>query len=156
MRAVFPEREDRTAVIAWEEKIWGDTLRHVEVSVSGLSAGTEYVYRVNGAKKDGRLVTAPADGTPFSFFIVSDTRGGAAVASQIADQMISIDPDAAFFIHAGDMVMDQDSQESWQSDWWIPLSDLLLHFSVYPVMGNHEEGSAWYPRYFSSLGGTRN
>ena len=66
-----------TAVIAWEEKIWRDTLRHVEVPVSGLSAGTEYVYRVNGAKKDGRLVTAPADGTPFSFFIVSDTRGGA-------------------------------------------------------------------------------
>ena len=67
--------------------------------------------------------------------------------------MIALDPDAAFVIHAGDMVMDQDSQESWQADWWIPLSDLLLNFSVYPVMGNHEEGSAWYPRYFSSLGG---
>ena len=142
-----------SAVIAWEEKILGDTLRHVEVPVSGLSAGTEYVYRVNGAKKDGRLVTAPADATPFSFFIVSDTRAGAAIASQISEQMIALDPEAAFVIHAGDMVMDQDSQESWQADWWIPLSDLLLNFSVYPVMGNHEEGSAWYPRYFSSLGG---
>ena len=144
-----------TAVIVWEEKIWGDTLRHVEVKVSGLSEGTEYVYRVNGAKKDGRLVTAPADAAPFSFFIVSDTRAGAAIASQISEQMIALDPDAAFVIHAGDMVMDQDSQESWQADWWIPLSDLLLNFSVYPVMGNHEEGSAWYPRYFSSLGGKR-
>ena len=142
-----------SAVIAWEEKILGDTLRHVEVPVSGLSAGTEYVYRVNGAKKDGRLVTAPADATPFSFFIVSDTRAGAAIASQISEQMIALDPEAAFVIHAGDMVMDQDSQESWQSDWWSPLSDLLLHFPIYPVMGNHEEGSAWYPRYFSSLGG---
>ena len=142
-----------TANIAWEEKIWGNTLRHVEVTVSGLSPGTEYVYRVNGAKKDGRLVTAPADAAPFSFFIVSDTRAGAEVAGQIADQMISVDPDAAFVIHAGDMVTDEDSQESWQSDWWSPLSDLLLHFSVYPVMGNHEEGSVWYPRYFSSLDG---
>jgi acid phosphatase type 7 len=142
-----------SAVIAWEEKIWGDTLRHAEVTVSGLSAGTEYVYRVNGAEKDGRLVTVPAEDAPFSFFIVSDTRAGAEVASQIADQMISVDPDAAFVIHTGDMVMDQDSQESWQSDWWDPLSDLLRHFSMYPVMGNHEEGSAWYPRYFSSLGG---
>jgi acid phosphatase type 7 len=141
------------AVIAWEEKIWGDTLRHVEVPVSGLSAGAEYVYRVNGAKKDGRLVTATADATPFSFFIVSDTRAGAEVASQISEQMIALDPDAAFVVHAGDMVIDQNSQESWQADWWSPLSDLLLHFSIYPVMGNHEEGSAWYPRYFSSLGG---
>ncbi|MCX5902536.1 MAG: metallophosphoesterase [Proteobacteria bacterium] len=141
------------AVIAWEEKVWGDTLRHVEVPVSGLSPGTEYVYRVNGAKKDGRLVTAPADAAPFSFFIVSDTRAGAAIASQIAEQMISVDPDASFFIHAGDMVIDQDSQESWQSGWWSPLSDLLLYFPVYPVMGNHEAGSPWYPRYFSSLGG---
>ena len=65
-----------------------NTLRHVEVSVSGLSPGTQYVYRVNGAKKDGRLVTAPADDTPFSFFIVSDTRAGAAIAGQIAEQMI--------------------------------------------------------------------
>ena len=141
------------AVIAWEEKIWGDSLRHVEVPVSGLAPGTQYVYRVNGAQKDGHLVTALADGMPFSFFIVSDTRAGAEVASQIAEQMISVDPDAAFFIHAGDMVMDQDSQESWQADWWSPLSDLLLYFPIYPVMGNHEEGSAWYPRYFSSLGG---
>ena len=84
---------------------------------------------------------------------MSDTRAGAAIAGQIAEQMLDLDPDAAFFIHAGDMVMDQYSQESWQSDWWNPLSELLLHFSVYPVMGNHEEGSPWYSRYFSSLGG---
>jgi 3',5'-cyclic AMP phosphodiesterase CpdA len=142
-----------SAVIAWEEKILGDTLRHVEVSVPGLAPGTEYVYRVNGAKKDGRMVTAPADAAPFSFFIVSDTRAGAEVASQISEEMIALDPDAAFVIHAGDMVIDQHSQESWQADWWSPLSDLLLHFSIYPVMGNHEEGSVWYPRYFSSLGG---
>jgi acid phosphatase type 7 len=142
-----------SAVIAWEEKIWGETLRHVEVPVSGLSPGTEYVYRINGAQKDGRLVTSPADAAPFSFFMVSDTRAGAEVASQIANQMITADPEAAFVIHAGDMVMDQDSRESWQQDWWDPLSELLLHFSIYPVMGNHEEGSAWYPRYFSSLGG---
>jgi len=84
---------------------------------------------------------------------LSDTRGGAGVAVQIAEQMLAFDPQAAFVIHAGDMVMDQDSRDSWQSDWWSPLSELLLHFSIYPVMGNHEEGSAWYPRYFSSLGG---
>ena len=142
-----------SAIIAWEEKTCINTLRHVEVSVSGLSPGTRYAYRVNGAKQDGRLVTAPADDTPFSFFIVSDTRAGEAIAGQIAEQMLELDPDAAFFIHAGDMVMDQYSQESWQTDWWNPLSELLLHFSVYPVMGNHEEGSPWYSRYFSSLGG---
>jgi len=78
-----------SAIIAWEEHTWNDQLRHVEVDVHGLTPGTEYCYRVNGAEKDGRFLTAPDNGSDFSFFAWGDTRTGHEIAQQIAAQMLA-------------------------------------------------------------------
>jgi len=141
-----------SAIIAWEEASWTQDTRHVEVSLSGLSPGTEYVYRVNGAEKDGRFVTAPDDGSPFSFFIIGDTQNGPDISRGIAENMLQKDPNASFFLHMGDCVGDGMELEAWETEWWDPLGDLLLRLPVYPATGNHEKGSPYYIRYCGSLG----
>jgi hypothetical protein len=125
----------------------------VEVPITDLSQTTEYFYRVNGASQDGRFLTSPEDDAPFNFLVWSDSRTGVEISTQIADQMISHVPDAAFALHAGDLVIDGDREECWKDEWWTPMHDLLLHCSICPAMGNHEEDSEFYYRYFSSLGG---
>lgn len=140
-----------SAIIAWEEKTWANDLKHVEVSVAGLSPATRYFYRVNGAEKGGRFVTAPEDNGSFSFFVMGDSQIGADVSQQIAARMIEVDPDASFALHMGDMVGSTNSLENWEKEWWTPLADLMLYLPVYPVMGNHDEDSSWFYRYFGSI-----
>ena len=142
---------DTSAVVAWEEKSWAKEPRHVEVALSGLSAATEYIYRVNGAVQDGRVVTAPADAGPFSFLVVGDTQTGITESAQVAERMMATDPAASFFLHLGDLVGSGNDAQAWEEEWWGPLAGLLLHLPVYPVMGNHDEGSPYYERYFKSL-----
>ena len=144
---------DETAIIAWEEKEWTGKLRHVEVPFAGFAPSAKYFYSVNGSEQYGRISTAPTDNSPFSFLVWSDSRTGTEVATRIAAQMISLVPDASFALHAGDLVIDGDREESWKDEWWTPMHDLLLHCPIYPTMGNHEEDSEFYYRYFSSLGG---
>jgi 3',5'-cyclic AMP phosphodiesterase CpdA len=140
-----------SAVIAWEEETRAGGLRHVTVPVSGLSSGTRYWYRVNGSSRDGRFSTAPADAAPFSFFIIGDTQTGFEVSRRIADMMLRIDPEAAFILHTGDLVGSGSDPEAWVREWWEPLSDVLTAMPVYPAMGNHDDGSPWFERYFGVL-----
>ncbi len=144
---------DGTGIVAWEEKEWIGKLRHVEVPFTDLAPATEYFYSVNGAENYGRFITPPAANEPFSFLLWSDSRTGTDVAEEIAHQMVSLVPDASFALHAGDFVIDGDREECWGEEWWAPMHDLLLHCPIYPTMGNHEEDSPFYYRYFSSLGG---
>lgn len=141
-----------SAIIAWEEKLWTGDLRHVEVSIAGLSPATQYFYRVNGAAKDGRFVTAPEDDSPFSFFIVGDTQTDPDVSRQIAGRMLDADPSAAFALHMGDLVGTSTELEYWESQWWEPMADFMLYLPVYPTVGNHDAGSSFYLRYFGALG----
>jgi len=144
---------ENTCIIAWEEQEWRKKLRHVEVPFAELAPATEYFYSVNGVENYGNFLTPPADDSPFNFLLWSDSRTGTEVASEIARQMIRLVPDASFALHAGDLVIDGDIEECWEEEWWTPMRDLLLHCPIYPTMGNHEEDSPFYYRYFSSLGG---
>lgn len=143
---------DRAAIIAWEEKECTGKLRHVEVPFDGLDDGTRYFYSVNGVQDFGGFLTAPTADSPFNFLLWSDSRTGTDVAAEIAQQMIRLVPDASFALHAGDFVIDGDREECWAEEWWAPMRDLLLHCPIYPTMGNHEEDSPYYYRYFSALG----
>ncbi len=144
---------DRTAIVAWEEKEWSGKLRHVEVFFDDLDSSTRYFYSVNGVNDFGNFVMPPQYDSPFNFLLWSDSRTGTDIAEEIARQMISLVPDASFALHAGDFVIDGDREECWAEEWWSPMRDLLLHCPIYPAMGNHEEDSPFYYRYFSSLGG---
>ena len=140
-----------SAVVAWEEKSWAKAPRHVAVELQGLSPATQYIYRVNGASDDGRLITAASDNASFSFLAVGDTQTGSAESAQIAAAMIATDPAASFFLHLGDLVGSGNDMQAWQDEWWEPLAGLLLQYPVYPMMGNHDEDSPYYKRYFKSL-----
>lgn len=137
-----------TCIIAWEEQEGRGNLRHVEVPFTEFAPATEYFYRVNGAENYGHFMTPPADDSPFNFLLWSDSRTGTEVAAEIAHQMIRLVPDASFALHAGDFVIDGDSEEKWAEEWWTPMHDLLLQCPIYPTMGNHEENSPFYYRYF--------
>ena len=142
---------ETSAVVAWEEKSWTKEPRHVAVELKGLSPATQYIYRVNGALQDGRVVTAPADNGTFSFLVVGDTQTGFDVSAQVAARMLATNPSASFFLHLGDLAGSGNDAQAWDDEWWGPLSGLLLHLPVYPVMGNHDEGSTYYESYFQSL-----
>jgi len=146
-----------TAIVAWEELNRRGELQHVEAPIAGLEASTEYSYLVNGAGEPGRFVTAPptdpGSATSFSFFAVGDTQANPQVSGDLAGAMLAMDPDAAFALHAGDLVSNGNDLEDWVEFWWSPLSEWLLQFPVYPTMGNHDLDSPYYFRYFSSLGG---
>ena len=142
---------ETSAVVAWEEKSWAKEPRHVAVELKGLSPAAQYVYRVNGASNDGRIVTAPSDNASFSFLVVGDTQTGFIESAQVAGRMMATDPSASFFLHLGDLVGSGNDAQAWQKEWWGPMAGLLLHLPVYPVMGNHDEGSPYYERYFKSL-----
>ncbi len=142
---------ETSAIVAWEEKSWAKEPRHVAVELNGLSPATQYIYRVNGASDDGRLVTAPSDNASFSFMVVGDTQTDNTVSARVAERMMVTDQSASFFLHMGDLVGSGSDAQAWQEEWWKPLSALLLSLPVYPVMGNHDEGSPYYERYFKSL-----
>lgn len=139
------------AVVAWGEAIRGGEPRHVAVCLNHLCPATEYFYRVNGAGKDGRFVTAPDNGDGFSFFVWGDNQAGIEVAKQLTAMMLELDPNASFALHTGDMVNNGYSLDDWESQWWQPMADFILQQPVYPTMGNHETDSEYYNRYFSEL-----
>ncbi|MEW6439562.1 MAG: metallophosphoesterase [bacterium] len=145
------------AIVAWEEQDEHGQLQHIEIPLANLEPETEYAYLVNGAAGAGRFVTPAVPGPgavqPFSFFVVGDTQSDSQVSAELADAMVATHPDAAFSLHAGDLVSNGNDLLDWQEQWWSPFSEWLLRFPVYPAMGNHDLDSPYYFRYFSSLGG---
>lgn len=139
------------AVIAWGENAGAREPRHVAVTLTGLSRATEYLYRVHGADRDGRVLTAPGGADAFSFLAVGDTQMNAEISSRIAGAMTAADPSASFVLHLGDMVEIDSGEHAWQEQWWDPLAELLLRFPVYPVAGNHDVLSRRFNRYFQPV-----
>ncbi len=124
------------------------------VTLPDLEPATDYFYRVIRTTDDGRRIESevkamktavPAD-MPWSFGIIGDTQRNPDVTRACAEVIFKNRPN--FVLHCGDVVDDGYSKNQWLRDLFEPMSGLLAHAPVYPVIGNHERNSHFYYDYF--------
>ena len=119
-----------------------------QATLSGLTPGTRYAYRV----RLGRSVSPvcyfsvpPEEFRPFTFLVYGDTRTHydhhALVTARMAEE------DAEFVVHVGDLI-ESPTQGEWQA--FLSSASPLLHtMSFLCVIGNHERNSRTYYDLFS-------
>lgn len=109
--------------------------------IEGLSAETEYIYRVvSGSTVSPSYVfrTAPLANTPYRVAWFSDNQNGPSVLQGLALDMVGRDPDLV--IVPGDIVQNGDQLGDWQNEWFTPMETASLAQTT-PVMiarGNHD------------------
>lgn len=137
-----------------------------EVPLVGLLPATRYFYRA----ETGTLLSAVqhfttpplrAADAPFRFVAFSDTQLDDAnpdiyrqlvhdgvIALSTATLAPELDDAFAFALVPGDLVVDGTDYGSWASRFFGPGAELMASVPFYPVLGNHENNSENYYRYF--------
>lgn len=118
---------------------------HHRVTLTGLSPGTRYHYRVTvdgNATDDRTLSTFPESG-PFTFIVYGDTQGEwhNLVAERIAEE------DPLFVLHTGDLVNTVANQSQWDR-FFVAGDPVFANTSIYTTPGNHEDNSSFYYNLF--------
>ncbi len=113
------------------------------VTLTGLSAGATYQYRV---KTGGTLLytstfaTAPNAGSAFDFVIIGDSGTGSQAQSDIAARMNVLQPD--FILHTGDVIYPDGQAGDYNRFFFTPYRDLIDQAPVFPSLGNHDYHTA--------------
>ncbi|MDL2276601.1 metallophosphoesterase family protein [Breznakia sp. OttesenSCG-928-G09] len=139
-----------------------------KVSLNGLKPNTTYQYRVGNivtnaktgskTKFESEVYTFTTDDTntkDFSFVHFSDSQGGSseynAYWGNTARKAKALVPDAALYIHTGDMVESM-SKSHWDG-FLTSFGNSFTTGAFMPVLGNHEgkTSEALYPQIFSPV-----
>jgi acid phosphatase type 7 len=127
-----------------------------EVTLDGLEPQTTYFYRVirtdpeSGDEVRSDILsfqTAVRDDMPWSFGVIGDTQRNPAITRKCAEGIFGLRPNIV--VHCGDVVDDGHAKNQWLKDFFEPMSRLLSHAAIFPVLGNHENDSHFYYDYFS-------
>jgi len=110
--------------------------------LSGLKPGMKYEYQVGTGAEDGWIAaatfeTAPKKVEPFSFIYLGDAQAGFDDWGKLLHQCYGENPEAAFYIMAGDLV----NRGNERSDWDLLLKNaegVFNHRPLVPSIGNHE------------------
>lgn len=124
-----------------------------EARIQNLSPGTEYFFEVNadGEIYRGRFKTAPETGTPYRAIVYGDFRTGP-VETTMVRKMISEKPDIV--VTVGDYMHDGRKAELWPP-LFQTIGPLIRRIPYYVSLGNHEENSPLYFKYFAMPGNER-
>jgi hypothetical protein len=137
-----------------------DTTNHLyNYTITGLTAGTKYYYRVVTGSQyaPGTFYTAPsASATTLKFFSYGDTRSNPTQHDSDAKEVIATytsDPGyQTLNAFVGDAVADGDSDSTWTSELFATsLTNIrteMANIVEAPVMGNHEGSGNLFKRYF--------
>ena len=111
------------------------------VSFRGLEPDTVYAWRVRGRAgcwtEWHQTRTLPSDG-PISFVYLGDAQNGIRSHwSRVIRSAHATAGNAAFFLHAGDLVDQGDHDRDW-AEWFAAGSHLHAQIPCVPVVGNHE------------------
>lgn len=119
-----------------------------EARITGLKPSTEYKYRITIGKETagGTFRTAPGKVEPFTFIAHGDTRSGHDIHKKLIGLMPQYNP--ALILNSGDLVGDGREQTDWDVFWGI-VEPIARNVPYYPCLGNHEENSELYYKYFS-------
>ena len=136
-----------------------------EVQLTGLERFTRYYYRV----KTGTAVsdvfsfrTPPfaSDQQSFRLVAMSDMQRDNSqpdkfreiveegVLSYLSNGDAAIEDELALVMIPGDLVVNGNNYDQWKNTFFDPSMHLFRHVPLYPVLGNHENNSAFYFTYF--------
>lgn len=107
-----------------------------------LQPDTLYAYRVGDGKKNWsewiQFKTASANEDPFSFVYFGDAQNGVLSHwSRVIRMAYTKAPDAAFAIHAGDLINQAHRDVEW-AEWFKAGGWIHSQWTGVPVLGNHE------------------
>ncbi|MFA4938230.1 FN3 domain-containing metallophosphoesterase family protein [Brevundimonas sp.] len=111
--------------------------------MTGLKPATTYVYRVGSGQNWSEWLqfrTAADTAQPFTFLYMGDMQNNIlSEASRTLRVGFRKAGDAAFVIHAGDLINRHDSDNEW-GEWFASGSFLYAQTPQMPTPGNHEYG----------------
>lgn len=117
-----------------------------KADVTGLSPGTEYIYRV-GSGRDGEwssaytFTTAKANPDSVAFIDVTDAQGGTpedfAAWGRTLQQAFNTFPASEFVVHTGDFTEDPDNPALWDA-FFGDIRPLAAVYPLVPVVGNND------------------
>ena len=129
-----------------DQTVTGDDDRTVhEVTVSGLSADTRYVYRARTGATTSLLHhfrTAPEPRSGFRFTVLGDSQGHPETSEPLFRAMAATNPH--FVLHVGDVVSDGTVARQWKEQFFDPLRPLGHEVPTFVAIGNHERQSDTY------------
>ena len=129
-----------------------------KVLLEGLSTNTTYHFQISDGSMtsdDSTFVTAPTDGTPFSFLVYGDIANNNdnprtaffTIAWNEAEAMVLHNPQTIAIMLGDHQTGGTDAE--WQPQFFLPDRDVLKNTVLYNVFGNHEARVAQtYDKYF--------
>jgi hypothetical protein len=118
-----------------------DSGAHHFVTLEELTPGTPYRYTITACGVEtgagGTVRTAPGPGARAARFAVNGDFGtGTAPQKQVTDVKIQRMPE--FWLTVGDNAYTSGTESEFVSKMFEPMSELLAHSPVFPVLGNHD------------------
>src|ERR1043165_1211221 len=117
------------------------TLYQYQADLTGLTAGTDYSYRII---MDGQNVTPEPDhrfhtassSEPFSFLVFGDSGSGSPSQQAMAGLMAKESPNLV--LHVGDVAYEEGTYDQFQANYFEYYWPLMERAPFFPVPGNHE------------------
>lgn len=143
----------------------GESLIH-EVQLTGLERFTRYYYRVKTGAAVSEIYhfkTPPfaADQESFRMVAMSDMQRDGSLPDKFRETVEEgvldyfaenyegdLTDNLAMVLVPGDLVVTGTNYAQWQNHFFNPAEDLLTRVPLYPVLGNHENNSEYYFKYF--------
>jgi len=155
----WTEEEDAGKIIYSDGKhtltVQSRPANYQKVRLTNLKPSTIYTYQLEGnGYKAGPFSfrTAPKGSEPFRFAVYGDTRTQDDIHRRIVERIVVQKPSLA--INTGDLVADGRELDQWERFFQIS-QPLIQSVPLYPVLGNHEQNSPLYFRFFSLPGAER-
>lgn len=114
--------------------------RHT-ATMANLTPGTTYEYQVGTGDMwmaPAEFTTAPGGTTPFKFVYMGDAQNGLDTWGNLARKAYASEPDAAFYVMAGDLVNRGNERDDWDS-FFANAEHIFDRRQLVPAIGNHED-----------------
>lgn len=126
--------------------------RHTAV-MRDLNPATGYEYALTDG--DGwtdwiQFTTAPGEAVPFKFIYMGDAQNGLDTWGVLVNKAFKNEPDAAFYIMAGDLVNRGIQRDDWDQ-FWDNAEGIYDRRQLVPAIGNHEDQGANGPWMYLEL-----
>lgn len=113
------------------------------VNLVGLEASTTYEYVVGDGTPAGwvlpsEFTTAPDKTTPFKFIYMGDAQNGLDTWGKVVRGAHAAEPDAAFYVMAGDLVNRGNQRDDWDH-FFFNADGVYNNKQLVPAIGNHED-----------------
>lgn len=135
-----------------------ETLMH-EMVLDNLKVETKYVYRVRSKFKSGKEIVSPVytfkttvnDDSAFMFAFIGDTQQNDRTPwawKKVAQHIYQERP--SFVVNAGDIVDTGSEKDEWVYEFFAPGQEVMSRYSMYTVLGNHEQDDDFYYQYMAN------